>query len=108
MPFLHLHIFNKVESGRVFRQADRGESEYIVDERRSGFCRKGLVILLEGLRQELPIFLVIVHTVITLKAINNDRADTCTPFCNFIKLKDIKINVSFSRQKVIFRISKIR
>lgn len=70
MSFLHLHIFNKVESSRVFRQADRSEPENIVDERCSGFCRKDLVIFLEGLRQELPIFLVIMHTVITLKAVN--------------------------------------
>lgn len=104
MPFLHLHIFNKVESGRVFRQADRGESEHVVDERRPGFWRKGLVIFLEGLRQELPIFLVIVHTIITLKAINNDRVNTR----DFIKLKDIKINMSFARQEVIFRMSEIR
>lgn len=107
VPFLHLHIFNKVESGRVFRQADRSESEHIVDERRPGFRRKGLVIFLEGLSQELPIFLVIVHTVITLKAINNDRADTCILLCNFIKLEDIRINVSFSPQEVILYISKI-
>jgi len=101
MPFLHLHIFNKIESGRVFRQADRGESEHIVDERCSGFYRKGFVIFLESLCQELPIFLVIVHTVITLKAINNDRADTCIPQFH-VKLEDIKINVTISSREVTF------
>lgn len=85
MSFLHLHIFNKAKSGRVFRQAHRSEPEHIVDERCSGFCRKDLVILLEGLRQELPIFLVIMHTVITLKAINvnSNRMDTRVPSRNF-------------------------
>lgn len=72
MPFSHLHIFNEVEGGRVFRQADRGETENVVDERRSGFRRQDLVILLESLRQEPPIFLVVMHTIITLRAINND------------------------------------
>lgn len=70
MPFPHLHVFNKVEGGRVFRQAYRGEPENIVDERRSGFRREDFVILLESLRQEPPIFLVVMHAVITFEAID--------------------------------------
>jgi len=94
MSFLHLHIFNKVEGGRIFRQADRGEPEHVVDERRSGLRRKDLVVLLQSLRQELPISHVVMHAVITLKAINDDRSGHFCIFAISFKLEKIQTNTT--------------
>jgi len=92
MSFLHLHISNKVESGGVSRQANRGELEHVVDERCSGFRRECLVIRLESFRQEPPIFLVIMHAIITLKAINNNETEWALPWARFAISRDLAIS----------------